>query len=412
MSNLQGGMYDAIVIGAGIMGAWTALHLVRRGKRTLLLEQFPLLHTRGSSHGQSRIFRFAYPEEHQTIMSRDSLDLWRELEISVGGKTLLKNCPLLRIGEMPEDHHFIRDCLQSLQHTCPDESSFQELTSKSIQKDYPGLQFQDTVKAVVDYNGGVLLADSCLKACLQVFQTLGGTLKDSTKISSILPGSVVRVTDIYGQEYLSKSLVIACGGWSDRLLRELDLHLPLAVVKIPIVYFRIRPGFEKHPKFAWIVHDPKYREIWGIPESEYPGLWKFGSHYGPVIDPDFRDSTDVGYVVENVSKFVKKHFKFLDPTPAIVEHCMYTITPDSLCILDRHARYPNISFACGFSGSGFKLSPMVGKIMADFACGVTPPEYVKESLSAQRFSNVQPRWIQHHSQVKWYNKDVQKMGNL
>ena len=31
--------FDHIVVGAGINGAWTALHLAKRGAKTLILEQ-------------------------------------------------------------------------------------------------------------------------------------------------------------------------------------------------------------------------------------------------------------------------------------------------------------------------------------------------------------------------------------
>ena len=32
-------MYDVIVVGAGVVGSFTAYHLAKQGKRTLLLEQ-------------------------------------------------------------------------------------------------------------------------------------------------------------------------------------------------------------------------------------------------------------------------------------------------------------------------------------------------------------------------------------
>ena len=75
---------DAVVIGAGINGSWSALHLARKGYRTLLLEQFPLPHTRGSSHGQSRGIRKAYPEPFLTQMMQDAYDQWHQLEQDSG----------------------------------------------------------------------------------------------------------------------------------------------------------------------------------------------------------------------------------------------------------------------------------------------------------------------------------------
>ena len=40
---IQGKMYDYIVIGAGINGSWSALHLAKRGHKVLLLEQVKFL---------------------------------------------------------------------------------------------------------------------------------------------------------------------------------------------------------------------------------------------------------------------------------------------------------------------------------------------------------------------------------
>ena len=54
--------YDVIVVGAGIEGSATAYTLVKEGRRVLLLEQFPLPHSRGSSTGHSRVTRYAYEQ--------------------------------------------------------------------------------------------------------------------------------------------------------------------------------------------------------------------------------------------------------------------------------------------------------------------------------------------------------------
>src|SRR5713101_3409629 len=75
---------DVVVIGAGAMGSATAWWLARRGVNVVLLEQFERGHARGSSHGGSRIFRFAYYEPKYVRMAQQALPLWRELEGDAG----------------------------------------------------------------------------------------------------------------------------------------------------------------------------------------------------------------------------------------------------------------------------------------------------------------------------------------
>ena len=91
--------FDCIVVGAGIEGSATAYSLAQRGQRTLLLEQvlltlwlyytykhsfiqFPLPHSRGSSHGASRITRKAYPASVPvyTEMMDEAYQLWQLLQ--------------------------------------------------------------------------------------------------------------------------------------------------------------------------------------------------------------------------------------------------------------------------------------------------------------------------------------------
>jgi sarcosine oxidase len=81
-------MYDTIIIGAGAAGSSTALALARRGQKVLLLEQFSVPHERGSHHGHSRIFRFAYDDPDYARLAMRSLDHWRKLERETGQNVL------------------------------------------------------------------------------------------------------------------------------------------------------------------------------------------------------------------------------------------------------------------------------------------------------------------------------------
>lgn len=78
-------VYDCIVVGAGIAGS-SAAYEISKTKNTLLLEQFELLHSNGSSHGNSRIYRKTYPVSTYSKMCIRSLELWKLAEKESGMK--------------------------------------------------------------------------------------------------------------------------------------------------------------------------------------------------------------------------------------------------------------------------------------------------------------------------------------
>ena len=54
------GSGDVIIVGAGVMGAWTALQARRRGWRTTLIDAFGAGHSRATSGDETRIIRASH----------------------------------------------------------------------------------------------------------------------------------------------------------------------------------------------------------------------------------------------------------------------------------------------------------------------------------------------------------------
>src|SRR2546425_5702504 len=80
---------DVVVVGAGVMGAAAAWQLSRAGRDVVVLEQFEVGHSRGSSHGRARVFRFAYEDPLYVRMAMESKSLWREIERDAGQEGIL-----------------------------------------------------------------------------------------------------------------------------------------------------------------------------------------------------------------------------------------------------------------------------------------------------------------------------------
>ena len=106
--------------------------------------------------------------------------------------------------------------------------------------------------------------------------------------------------------------------------------------------------------------------------------------YGPEVDPDHRDDVDISAVKQSLHRFISQKFPKVDPNPSIEESCIYTVTPDLIHILDRHPNHSNVVVGCGFSGSGFKMAPVTGEILANLATN-KQSKYDLHPFRASRF---------------------------
>ncbi|XP_074869776.1 peroxisomal sarcosine oxidase isoform X2 [Carettochelys insculpta] len=378
-----GSLYDTIVVGAGVQGSFTAYHLAKQGRETLLLEQFPLPHCRGSSHGQSRLIRSAYPQEHYASMVAESYRLWEQLAAEAGTQ-LYRQTGLLILGAA-DDPEF-QSCRRSLaQHHIPS----QLFTAESLPRHFSGIQPHGGELAVSDLTAGVLYAGRALQAVQDGFRRCGGALCDGQKVTDIKPGPVVTVMTSRGV-YQARSVVITAGPWTNKLLAPLGLQLPLQTLRINVCYWQEQvPGTygipEHFPCLLAFHANQAPHLIYALPSNEYPGLVKVCYNYGSPADPEERDRLPTASAdIQILRDFVSKYLPGLVPEPAVVEQCMYTNTPDEDFVLDRHPKFSNIIIGAGFSGHGFKLAPVVGKLLSQLSAG-EEPSYALEPFRIRRF---------------------------
>ncbi|XP_068568715.1 peroxisomal sarcosine oxidase isoform X1 [Cebidichthys violaceus] len=376
--------YDCIVIGAGVQGSFTAYQLAKKKQKTLLLEQFVLPHTRGSSHGQTRIIRKAYEQDFYTHMMEESYELWAQLEREAGVK-LYRQTGLLLMG--PEDSESYQLYKNNLQKN---KVPMAILNRDNFSQHIPNVNLAVGDGAVVDITAGVLYADRALKTVQGQFEKLGGVIRDNEKVTDIKPGPVVTVSTSAGV-YRAKSVVITAGPWANRLLAHTGLQLPLKVVKINVCYWKEKvPGTydvkQRFPCFLLTEGEESKYHIYGLPSNEYPGLMKICYHIGGETDPDERDKQTDKSDIDILQRVIARCFPGLVPEPAVVESCMYTITPDQNFVLDRHPSHSNIVFGAGFSGHGFKFGPIIGKLLCELILGEVP-SYDLSPFRIRRFQD-------------------------
>jgi sarcosine oxidase/L-pipecolate oxidase len=371
------------VIGAGIIGSWAALHLVESGVKTTLIEQFPLPHTRGSSHGLSRAFRLL--GDHELDRLDYSLERWLGLE-KLTGETLFIKTGLLNFGFYgdPDLEKFMA-VVRNGGRPC------EWLGSEAITARFPMLHYPQEWGAAWDPNGGILLAHRCLNAVQSRFLALGGRIVtgrvESVESTSGAGARIRMQSGISGKTATSgfDTAVVCAGPWTSKLLPQLAGLLNCQ--RIPVTYWRDNSGNCSVSKGFPILFNARLTGIYGLPSCEYKDLVKILFHGGPETDPDTRDLVSFESYVNKIRRYVSEHLPLLDHRqPAILESCMYTVTPDSEPILDRLDS--NLVIACGFSGSGFKHSPATGRMLAAFALdqgGSLPERFRADRYVLDRF---------------------------
>ena len=136
--------WDVIVIGLGGVGSSTVFHLAKSGARVLGIDQFPPVHDRGSSHGQSRVIRRAYFEHPSYVpLLKRAYELWEELQADVGVQ-LFHRTGLVELG--PADGVVVPGVRQSSrQH----DLTIEEISMNKDSRRWPGLRGPDSWHAVV-----------------------------------------------------------------------------------------------------------------------------------------------------------------------------------------------------------------------------------------------------------------------
>ena len=354
---------DVIVVGVGVMGASACLHLARRGVRVLGLEQFAIPHGLGSSHGYSRAIRLAYFEHpHYVPLLRRAWEQWGQLETE-SGQTLLHRTGCLYLGAPDSD--LVRGSLAAARaHGLPHES----LTAREIGDRFPQFHVPPEFAGVFEPLGGTLRPEAAVAAFAEQAMRRGTELHGHDPVARWHADSEgVTVETVGGETYHAAHLILSGGAWSARLLR--DLEVPLRVTRQVMGWtWPRRPdlfGLDRFPTWA-IEHEDGFH--YGFPMlPDNPGF-KIALHApGDPTDPNTVNRDVKAGDRETFLPAIRRFFPDADGPVLAIRICLYTNTPDGHFILDQHPAHPNVTFACGFSGHGFKFAPVIGEALADLA---------------------------------------------
>lgn len=372
--------YDIAIVGLGGIGSAIASHCAGRGASVIGFEQFGPAHDRGSSHGKSRMIRQAYFEDPAYVpLVLRSYELWRTLERQ-SSQDLLRITGVLSVGE--ENSEIISGTQRAArQHGL----ALEKWSREDVRERYPSLRLLEDEVALFEPDGGVLDPELAVGAHLKMAESSGAELRFNTLVQNWEANDCgVTITLHDGNKISATKLILSLGPWFKEALESLGVTL--RVQRNVQAWFTPATNAYEASRFPAFLLDRA-----GLPAPLY-GFPDFGAGvklafhgFGDLttadeLNHDVDPARDVDPVVRATDAWMPgaaAHFREAKP-------CMYSLTPDSNFVIDRHPRHANVILCGGFSGHGFKFAPVIGEIAADLALDGESRHRI-DFLSLQRF---------------------------
>lgn len=364
--------FHTIILGAGgAMGSSAAYHLARRGEKVLGLDQFDIAHTRGSSHGYSRMIRMCYFEHPDYVpLLRRAYELWGELERE-SGERVLHVTGGVYLGRESSD-----TVGGSLRAALAHGLTHERIDQRAVATRFPQFRTPAGYIGLFEPTAGWLAPERAIRAAASLATIHGALIRAGERVLawSADSGGVRVQTPL--AEYRADRLIISAGAWAGRVVKGLSAEI--APTRQVLGWFkpRVPAMFRAGVMPVWAMDEPDSGDLfYGFPMTEHPEdsptgepLLKLARHAkGPLIDPDTEDRTPRAEDEQNIRPFLSRHMPEADGELGALRVCMYENSPDGHFIIDRHPAHENVIVAAGFSGHGFKFASVVGEVLADLA---------------------------------------------
>jgi len=377
--------FDVIVIGGGVIGVSIAYHLARFGcERVLLLERGQL--GCGTTAQSSCILRTHYSVPENVALAKTALAIFGDFPAYLDDAE--SHCGYDRCGMMLVAGEGPR--ATALREALAVERELQidarEISVDEARRLHPLVQFDDIAVVGWEPDSGYADAYLTLSAFARAARRLGATLREGVAVTGLTRNHQGRVTGVATEHgNIAAGIVISAQNiWTREIARWTGIDVPLTLsrhavftLEAPATSTRGLPVLKDLAS-----RDKLYMRSYGGRQL----LVGDGNEGETIPEPD-TEQVDVSldYVAEIGEQVAHRLPAFAAAGLASSWTGVYDVTPDWNPVLGPLPGVAGLHIAYGFSGHGFKLSPVVGRMVAQGALGL-PLDFPLEPYSLTRFA--------------------------
>lgn len=420
---------DAVVIGGGVVGVFTAYYLARRGVKVALLEK-----GRIAAEQSSRNWGWCRQQNRdarELPMATKSLDLWEKVAEETGEDTGFRRCGLLYLSQ--DENELAgwakwRDFAKTVGVTTHMLSG-EEATDRGRGT---GRKWKGGVFSPTD---GTADPSRAVPVVARAIMANGGTVHQNCAARGI-ELSAGRVSGVVTEAgtIRTQTVVMAGGAWASSFCNQLGIRFPQAAVRSSIL--AVAPGANSLPDALHTSQVSLTRRSNGgytlaisgrARVDPTPQQLRFSREFVPMFARRWRSlapgafqgwcqghETLKKWSLDDVTPMEKN--RILDPKPDMKQIRLthrracelfpeldqipvsdiwagyIDSTPDGVPAIGEAEGIPGFILAAGFSGHGFGIGPGAGHLIADIITGmdpiVNPLPYRPERLNAAAWGKV------------------------
>ena len=367
---------DVVIIGGGVMGCSILYNLCTLGITNSLLLERDVLGS-GSTGRSQAICRMHYSNPVTATMAWESLKVYSDFDQVVGGSSGLVRTGYLVVVEPIDIPGLERNI--AMQQDLGIMTGL--VTPAEVRELAPMVTVDETEGLAWEPDSGYADPYQVTTSYANRAREMGARIELRNPATSIeVSGARVRAVLTAQGRRETAAVVVASGPWSRQVMATVGVDLPLSTVRHQVATLtRPLDQIPDHPIVGDIAQSFSFR-----PDGTSMTMVGFGEEEVGV--DDYNQGVDMSEVAETLGKLARRMPAMSDSYFRGGWSGLFTVTPDWHPILDRVPGIEGLFCAVGFSGHGFKLSPMVGLTMAELIAQGSSTSIDISPLRFERFA--------------------------
>src|SRR2546428_4835260 len=349
---------NVVIVGGGVHGASLAYHLARKkaGRVVLIEKKFVASGPTGRSTALVRRLQAVASGPRPAGGAAAGSRHWKDV-VGGDGDPGFQKVGLLALAGPDKALHLRHNALQAQKLG----AGVALISPADVKALVPAANVDDVALAAYEAESGYADPSSTANALVNRARELGATIVQYRHVDAIrTAGAKVVGVRSEGAD-IDAPVVVNCAGlWADRLLRPLGIEVSIKPERHQMCFFRRPGGFGVHPAVVDTV-------LMTYMRPEHGDLTIHGKlSYDEIVDPDdYNEGVDPDQIVQN-AELIAHRFPVMEHGLAMGGYSgLYDATPDHHPVLGAIPEYAGLFADFGWSGHGFKHSPVIGDILSD-----------------------------------------------